>query len=221
LGDEEIGDVGLVGTPRSARDGESGVGVELAGRGVEVPLAVPARLEFHEFHRDCTPGCGGTRTWTTRNATPYPDIAAPLATAPVRGENATSYPNLAAPLGTAPVVTPPATAPATTQPAATSTPAPLSSDAEMLDEGTSEILSCMGQGGQACEDVVLLLDEWGGVIPTIGETPAVRADGVAAHGLALQMFGAETPAQVSALAPQFLGAINHLRADLGLAPLPG
>jgi len=52
LGDEEIGDVGLVGTPRSARDGESGVGVELAGRGVEVPPAVPARLEFHEFHRD-------------------------------------------------------------------------------------------------------------------------------------------------------------------------
>jgi hypothetical protein len=162
----------------------------------------------------CAPVWGG-------NATPYPDIAAPLATAPVRGENATSYPNLAAPLGTAPVVTPPAIAPATTQPAATSTPAPLSSDAEMLDEGTSEILSCMGQGGQACEDVVLLLDEWGGVIPTIGETPAVRADGVAAHGLALQMFGAETPAQVSALAPQFLGAINQLRADLGLAPLPG
>ena len=52
LGDEEIGDVGLVGTPRSARDGESGVGVELAGRGVEMQPAVPARLEFHEFHRD-------------------------------------------------------------------------------------------------------------------------------------------------------------------------
>jgi hypothetical protein len=70
----------------------------------------------------CAPVCGGGG-----DATPYPDIAAPLATAPVRGENATSYPKLAAPLGTAPVVTPPATAPATTQPAATSTPAPLSS----------------------------------------------------------------------------------------------
>ena len=174
--------------------------------------------------------CACAPTWG-ENATPYPNLAAPLATAPAGGENATSYPDIAAPLGTTPaggenatsypdIAAPLGTTP-TQAPVATPIPAPLSSDAEMLDEETSEILSCMQQGGQACEEVVLVLDEWGGVIPTIGETPAVRADGVTAHGLALQMFGAETPAQVSALAPQFLGAINQLRADLGLAPLPG
>jgi hypothetical protein len=152
------------------------------------------------------------------NATSYPDIAAPLGTTPAGGENATSYPDIAAPLGTAP---PAATSTPTHAPVATPIAAPLSYDAEMLDEGTSEILSCMGEGGQACEDVVLLLDEWGGVIPTIGETPAVRADGVSAHGLARQMFDAATPAQVSALAPQFLGAINQLRAALGLPALAG
>jgi hypothetical protein len=91
----------------------------------------------------------------------------------------------------------------------------------MLDEGTTEILSCLGQGGQACEDVVFLLDSWGGAIPTIGETEAVRADGVAAHGLALQLFGADTSAQVSAIAPQFLLAVNQPRADFGLAALSG
>jgi hypothetical protein len=44
---------------------------------------------------------------------------------------------------------------------------------------------------------------------------------VSAHGLARQMFDAATPAQVSSLAPQFLGAINQLRADLGLPALAG
>jgi hypothetical protein len=99
------------------------------------------------------------------------------------------------------------------------TPAILSADAQMLNGGTSEILSCDAQGGMSCMNVVLLLDEWGGAISTLDETPAVRTDGVAAHGLALQMFDAYTPAQVSALAPQFLGAINQLRSDFDLSAL--
>jgi hypothetical protein len=50
---DELDGVRLVGTPRIASDGEGGeAAVELTARGLRVPPAVPAKLEFHEFHRE-------------------------------------------------------------------------------------------------------------------------------------------------------------------------
>jgi hypothetical protein len=103
-------------------------------------------------------------------------------------------------------------------------PNPLSEtpQAQLLSNGTPDILNCVAHGGSACVGSVLLLDEvGGGAIPSISTPPSVRTDAVAAHDLARQVFGATTPTAVAAIAPRLRSAVNKLRADFGLPPLPG
>lgn len=97
----------------------------------------------------------------------------------------------------------------------------LSLEARQLDAATPTFRACLSQGGGACTNAVFVLDELGGgAIPPVGSNPTITADAEAAHSYARQMLDAFSPAQITSVAPKFRSAVDKLRADYGLGPLP-
>lgn len=87
----------------------------------------------------------------------------------------------------------------------------------MLDAATPDFLTCVNQRAAACMNAVFDVDgACGGAIMEIGCTAEMRSDAENAHSLAMEMYeGGST----SSLGPQFLSAVNKLRADFGLSPI--